>query len=112
MTQTSNNDNRAAKLPPIRVTVAEQLTIKDKAQRAGLTLSEYTRRACLSGVVVARNAAAEQETKRIAFALAAIGNNLNQIARAANIHGGLDRDRAEQLGEVLGAVSDLLEGLR
>ena len=110
MTQTDNS-KRTAKLPPFRVTDAERSTIADRARGAGLSLSDYARRACLQGVVVARNAEGEQAAKRLAFQLASIGNNLNQIARAANIHGGLDPDRAEQLSATLAALSAVLREL-
>jgi hypothetical protein len=105
MMQNDNDKSRTAHLPRTRCTQAERDAIERKAGEAGLSLSEYQRRACLSGVVVVRNSPAYGHTLR---ELSAIGNNLNQIARKANIHGGFDPFLAERLQAAIAAVEVVL----
>lgn len=109
VTQTNNNKElRTKRFPEVRGTPSEILAAKDKANEAGLSYSEYARRALLSGVIVVRN---ERKQAELVRALSAIGNNLNQIARSANIHGGLDPLNNERLDAVLPALAELIDRL-
>lgn len=106
MTQTNKKQNRTKRLPDVRVTMDELSAMKSKADEAGLSFSDYARRALLSGVIVVRN---ERDIAEFIGALGAIGNNLNQIARGVNIHGNLSPENNEHLSYVLPALSALID---
>ena len=93
-------------LPPLRVTQEELATIKARAREAGLSVSEFQRRACLSGKVVV------EEDRRVNVEavrqLLAIGNNLNQLTKSGYIHQAIDRD---SLRYVLGQVGSIVDEL-
>lgn len=90
--------NRDQWLPKVRVTQAELHAIKQKARDAGLTVSEYKRRALLERVVVVRQNVHDVQAIR---QLAAIGNNLNQLTRKTHIH---DEYTRERLHDILNAI--------
>lgn len=96
---------RSERLTPTRVTPEELAAIKEKAAEAGLTLSEYQRRALLDCYVIVRGNVVDAAAVR---QLSAIGNNLNQLTRKAHIHDDFDRAR---LHDVLTAIDDLIMGL-
>jgi len=58
--------------------------IQKRAEDAGISLSEYVRQAVVSGQIVPRISRQDADTLR---KLAGEANNLNQIARQANISG-------------------------
>lgn len=109
MTQT-NKEKRTQYLPAVRVTGQELETAKAKANEAGLFFSEYARSLLLSGgsVSIVRSTHKKENVETVR-ALSAIGNNLNQIARSANIHGGLDPENNERLAELLPAIEKLID---
>ena len=80
----------------VRVSASEKSEIEKKAQIAGLTLSDFIRKAVAGSRV--RQTQAERERLRL---LAQVGNNLNQLARWANIH----KHRAEALDVLTALVS-------
>ena len=65
----------------VRVSESEKTEIENKAQLAGLTLSDFIRKAVAGSRT--RQTQAEREHLRL---LAQVGNNLNQLARWANIY--------------------------
>lgn len=71
-------------LPPVRCTDGEYAVLLGKSSQAGMTLSEYIRRASLEGKIVIRQG-------KFDFALAdqlrRIGVNLNQQTRRLNLGG-------------------------
>ncbi len=108
MTQPNNKELRTKRFPEVRGTHDEVQTAKSKASEAGLSYSEYARTALTSGVVVVRN---NRELSEIIRSLAAIGNNLNQIAKHANVHGGLTANNNERLHKALPALEQLIDRL-
>ena len=62
----------------VRVSGAEKSALRESAEEAGITVSDYVRRRSLGRPVTAR---ADRETRVL---LRRIGVNLNQLARAAN----------------------------
>lgn len=78
---TTAKEYRTQVLTPVRVTKAERDIIKRKARDAGLSQSEFQRRALLDGAVIVRGNAIDAKAVR---QLGAIGNNVNQIARKLN----------------------------
>ena len=108
---------RSAHLPRVRCTASERASIEAKAAAAGLSAGEFLRRACLDGEVIARQALADiqliQSLDRLAIAINATGNNLNQLVRRAHIHGDCDtallyQYKAEN-DAALARLDDLLE---
>ena len=65
----------------VRVSASEKSEIEHKAQLAGLTLSDFIRKAVAGSRT--RQTQAERERLRL---LARVGNNLNQLARWANTY--------------------------
>ena len=65
-----------------RVTPAEQAALAAKADKAGLSLSEFVRRMVLQGKIEINNGTSDMGMALIA--LNRIGSNINQIARQAN----------------------------
>ena len=68
----------------VRFATKEYLSLKEKARRAGVTLSEYLRRASASSIV--RERLRPQHLRHI-LQLTGMANNLNQISRKANSAG-------------------------
>ena len=68
----------------VRFATKEYFSSKEKARRAGVTLSEYLRRVSVSSVV--RERLRPQHLQHI-LQLTGMANNLNQIARKANATG-------------------------
>lgn len=72
----------------IRLSNAEYADIERKAQDAGVTMADLMRTACRDAIVVSQTGAEVNagELRRQNYLLAAIGNNLNQLARHVNTH--------------------------
>lgn len=102
----AEKENRDAVLPPLRVSPDERAQIKAKALRAGLSVSEYQRRACLNLSVVTRQTRADAAA--LVRQLAGIGNNLNQLTRKVHIHDEVDHAHLQAL---LAALETAIEGL-
>ena len=102
----ANDNKRTDFLPRTRCTKPERLSIEAKAREAGLSLSEFQRRACLNALVVVQN---EKQRADVLRQLAAIGNNLNQLARKSHIQGGLRAATDERLHGALAALEGLLD---
>ena len=84
-------------LPKMRVTQNELCAYKSKADAAGMTLSEFVRYTLESAVVLVRDPVGDVALIR---QMAAIGNNLNQLTRSANIEGWLDPFQIAELEEL------------
>ncbi len=81
------DERKVAQIPPVRCTDAELHFVEAQAAAAGLSLSDYARRRLLGQVVAPAVSVADD---RLLMELNAIGNLLNQIARA------LHTDRPER----------------
>ena len=89
----------------IKLTPTERAGLEAAAGEQGLRLSDYVRRLCLRGEVPeAPTARRNPDAKALLFELSAIGNNLNQLARRANIHDAMPER------EDLKSVIDALKG--
>lgn len=86
----------------IRLTDTELLSLGDKTQAAGMSMSNYLRKAVLSGRVVVRK---NSDSVAVVSQLMKIGTNLNQLTRLAHIHGEYDR---EHLHSVLSGVQNVV----
>lgn len=84
-----NPDEKRSARAEARLTVAEHEHVRQQAHLAGLEVSEFIRRRLLGYEVPAKGAgqadpALVTEINRLGLELSAIGNNANQLARAAN----------------------------
>ena len=79
-----NTEKKKYKLPPVRLSTVDYVTVKNRSKQAGLTLTEYQRQMVLHGQVVERVSAEQMELYR---QLAGMGNNMNQLAHQANKYG-------------------------
>lgn len=95
-------------LGSLRANSAERKAIEARRARTGLSMSAYLRAMAINGSIVQRAPLADNELVR---ALAAIGNNMNQIARVANATGQLDDRLIERLREALDRNQAVIERL-
>jgi acetolactate synthase small subunit len=107
--QTGNKKQPRSKvLPPVRVNESEQESIKAKAAAAGLSVSEYQRRALLDCVIVIRGNVVDINAVR---QLSAIGNNLNQLTRKTHVHDEIDPARLNDiLDNIDTIIMDIING--
>ena len=95
MEQKSNNKNKAiggrptldkmekrTEILSFKCTVLERHIINGKAMTAGVTLGEYIRNTAISGNITAR---LTPEDVKLIRSLSGMANNLNQLAKNANI---------------------------
>ncbi len=101
-TQAADEKAKRELVKKFRVTADDARRIETKAARAGLTFSEYCRRAALDKPLVEK---VPQELRRT---IALAGSNLNQLTRLANA-GKLNSISAARLTEL---VDRLLETLK
>lgn len=89
----------------VRLTATERATLERTAAALGLTVAEFMRRRALGYRLppIADDQAAMQS---LAAALIPIGNNLNQLTRAANA----GRLLPNGIEEVTGRIAELLDG--
>jgi hypothetical protein len=89
-----------------RYTADEWATVETAAAQAGLSPSAYVRQSALGARIRQRRGHANDQTVK---ALARIGNNINQLARAANADGTkrLERDARAALVDLLAVIDKL-----
>ena len=95
-------------IPKIRASASELAAIEARRERAGLPLSTYVRQMAIAGAIIQRQPLADRELIRH---LAARGNNLNQLARKANIRGELDADLTDRLEGLISTIEALIDEL-
>lgn len=85
----------------------EYFSLKSKARKAGVSRSEYLR-GCIAGSIIKERLT--PELNKYIRQLSSMGNNLNQIAKKANIEG-YSHIRSEylDLAERIDNVIDLIE---
>lgn len=104
--QTVNKKQPRSKvLSPVRVNEVERELIRAKAAEAGLSVSEYQRRALLDCVIVVRSNIVDVHAVR---QLSAVGNNLNQLTRKTHIHDEIDVTR---LNDILDNLDTIIMGI-
>jgi len=89
--QSYSGERRTAKVG-VKLTPTERAELEAAAGKAGARLSEYVRELCLRRSAAAGIVAGTRrnpEAKALMGELAAIGNNLNQLARHANVNGAM-----------------------
>lgn len=91
----------------VKVTPSQHAELEAAAGAQGASISAYIRELCLqrSATVVA-STRRNPEAKALLYELNAIGNNLNQLSRRANIHGEV-REPGE-LDAVIAALKDAI----
>ena len=95
------DEKRTERLAGVRLTSAELHHVELMAERAGLPVAEFQRRAILSQNIRARRSRADD---RLLVELNRVGVNLHQIVRALNFRQGIPADIAEAIDAVKRAV--------
>jgi len=92
----------------LRLTAGERTVLRNRAHAAGLTVSAFIRRAALGKRVRARPGHLRRDA---IYQLSKIGNNVNQLAHAANMAGQVTAEEllAETLEELRAALARLME---
>lgn len=91
----------------VKLDTREYLSLKTKANIAGISRSEYIRQAISGSIIRPR---LTPELNGHIRKLAAMGNNLNQIARRAN-EAGYNKARGEYL-HLAGMIDNVIEDIR
>lgn len=89
----------------IRATAAERAAAEAKAARAGLSVSEFARRALAGATITERASGRSVIPPALLSDLNRVGNNLNQIAHAAHLGRSLPAMAEQTLAEVRGLVA-------
>lgn len=98
----------------VSVTPEEQALITAKAREAGLSLAAYLRASSLGSAGLRAKRSAPVNAELFALAIAQLnkaGNNLNQLARAVNMHGvgAVANENFAALAETRAAVAQIRE---
>ena len=93
----------------LRLTDSEYDTISTNASRTGYTMSGYIRRQVFSGNVpiIVNIAVNLEELHGLTREFAAIGNNLNQIAKHFNMGGIRSREMQDKINTCLDALMEM-----
>ena len=91
----------------VKLDTREYLSLKTKANSAGITRSEFIRQSISGSVIRPRLTPELNDHIR---KLAGIGNNLNQIARRANAEG-YTKTKSEYL-HLVGMIDNVIEDIR
>lgn len=95
-------------LPPLRCSEYDCDIVAAKAREAGISKSEFRRRAYRDCKIIVRDRSLEYEAVRD---LQGIANNLNQLMRKTHIHDEVDPQKVEQtLSLVKCAIHQIVEG--
>ncbi len=100
-------------LVPVRCTEAERAAIVTNAARAGMTVGAYMRHQAIGTAgprALRRPQVDKVELARALGLIGLYGSNVNQLARAANMHG--DRLAADQLEDLKRELRDMRGALR
>ena len=88
----SDNGERRKATITLQVTPTERAELGNRAEEAGATMSDFARAALFGFRIHVKDPIKE----RALFELSAIGNNLNQIARHANMTDEIDGEELKQ----------------
>lgn len=100
-------EQRTERLSGIRLTTAERHIVELMAERAGVPVAEFARRAILGQRLPQRRT---RDLDRAIVELNRVGVNLNQIAARVNMTGDLAEDFGAVLAEVHAAIAKLAGG--
>lgn len=99
------DEQRSTWFPRLRATPAELSYVEDMANRAGVSLPEFCRRAIMGQRIHSRRADVNERTLA---ELNRIGVNLNQIAHRLNARAGVAADLPTVLFELQEALAKVL----
>ena len=102
-TKNDTGERRTATVT-LQLTPTERATLDERAEAAGVPMSDYARAALFGYRVQIKDPVKD----RALFELSAIGNNLNQLAHRANATGEID---TEELTRALGLWRGVVERL-
>ena len=93
-----------------RYTPVEWAAVKQRATAADKPPGAFVREAALTAQVIQTPPRKASRADRAVLELSRIGNNLNQLARAANVSGRFTAE--ESIQAVLDAVMAIIKGIR
>jgi hypothetical protein len=93
-----------------RLNASEWSAVKGRAAAAGKKVSAFVREAALSAQVIQAAPRRISRADRAIHELARLGNNLNQLARAANASGRFGIE--ESLRDLLAQIQAIIKGIR
>ena len=97
----------------LRLTEEEKEKIREKAEQASLSISDYARAVLLSTKNIRRKQKMDCEAiKRLVYEINKIGVNLNQIARKINTSRDIDIQVLESLRNMEYALVEILSSVR
>ena len=96
--------SRTLVLPPLRVSQSENDCIRARAKEAGLTLSEFQRRACTHNVIKVKDAGFRVNVITLRD-LGIVSNNLNQLTRMQHISPHFDEERIKGMFDAIEAIT-------
>ena len=102
------DEARTERCAHIRLTVAERLDVEAKAAAMGVSVADYARhRLCGYRLPVRRGA----DLSRLLVEINRVGNNVNQIARAANATGRVPVITGEAMRELRAVLAQIASRL-
>lgn len=102
-------EQRSERLPGVTLTPAERHHVELTAERAGLSVMEFCRRAIIGQRLLARRRPSEKITADLLAELNRVGVNINQIAHAVNSGRGLPYDMPEVVAELRAVLAKIAE---
>jgi hypothetical protein len=97
----------------LKMTPSERAELERRAALSGLHVSDYARRRVLGGAAPKPMPGRDpRAVRKLAAEIAAVGNNLNQLARVANTTGKIRAERAlealmDQIADAMARVIEL-----
>lgn len=101
----AGDDRLSEPLPPIRLTAVDLAAVHAHAAARGLSVTEFCRRAILGKPMPTGGGGSAAIPPGLLHELSRVGNNLNQIAKAANAGRVLPGMAEQTLAEVRGLVA-------
>ena len=101
--------DKKEKIIMLRLTDLEYDNISTNARRTGYSMSEYIRRQVFSGnvPVIVNISVSLEELQNLTREFAAIGNNLNQIAKHFNMGGIRSKEMQDRINSCLDAIMEM-----
>lgn len=102
----ASGELRSERLSGLRLTAAERAYVELLAERAGMDVAEFSRRAILGQRIAPRR---DNPSAALIVALNRVGNNLNQITARLNAADEIALDARDVLAEVKATVALVAE---
>lgn len=102
----ARKNQEARQLYSIRLSLYEHALWEQRAEQAGMSMSNYFRHLLLTGGMVDGNAAGDR--RKLLREISAIGNNINQIAKWANTNKYILSSELREVWDCLKEIRELV----